>query len=62
MNNRGKRNPNAVLTPLLVREIRRLNGFGFGYLWLARWLGVTKSCTQKVCTGRTWSNVKKRER
>jgi len=54
MNHRGKRNPNAVLTPLLVREIRRLNGLGFGYLWLARWLGVTKSCVQKVCNGSTW--------
>lgn len=51
----GKKNPNAVLTPALVREIRRLNDLGFGYQWLANWLGVTKSCVQKVCNGTTWS-------
>lgn len=54
MNHKGKRNPNAVLTPRLVVEIRRLNSHGFGYLWLSRWLGVTKSCVQKVCNGTTW--------
>ena len=54
MNHRGTHNPNAVLTPLLVSEIRRLNSFGFGYTWLSRWLGVTKSCVQKVCNGSTW--------
>ncbi len=54
MNHKGKRNPNAVLTPTLVAEIRRLNDLGFGYTWLARWLGVTKSCVQKVCNGTTW--------
>lgn len=55
MNRRGSRNPNAVLTPRLVAEMRRLHRLGFGYGWLARWLGVTKSCAQKVLTGRTWS-------
>jgi hypothetical protein len=51
---RGARNPNAVLTPALVREVRRLNDLGFGYLWLARWVGVSKSCIQKVCNGKHW--------
>lgn len=51
---RGQRNPNAVLTPRLVREARRLHAAGFGYLWISRWLGVTKSCVQAVMTGRTW--------
>jgi hypothetical protein len=54
MNHKGKRNPNAVLTPQLVREIRRMHASGFGYKWLADWLGVTKSCVQKVCNGTTW--------
>lgn len=54
---RGARNPNAVLTPLLVREARRLHAAGFGYGFVARWLGVTKSCTQALLTGRTWKKV-----
>lgn len=56
MNHRGVHNPNAVLTRKLVVEIRRLNANGFGYLWLSRWLGVTKSCVQKVCNRSTWVN------
>jgi hypothetical protein len=51
---RGSNNPNAVLTPALVAEMRRLHSFGYGYGWLAAWLGVTKSCVQKVCNGSTW--------
>lgn len=51
---RGTRNPNAVLTTLLVSEMKKLHAQGFGYGWLAQWLGVTKSCVQKVITGRTW--------
>ena len=48
------KNPNAVLTPTLVVELKRMHALGFGYGWLADWLGVTKSCVQKVLTGRTW--------
>ncbi len=54
LDRRGSKNPNAVLTPQLVREVRRLNDLGFGYLWLARWIGVSKSCIQKVCNGKHW--------
>lgn len=50
----GSKNPNAVLTPALVEEVRRLNELGFGYLWLSRWVGVSKSCIQKVCNGKRW--------
>lgn len=57
MNRKGSKNPNAVLTQNLVREIRRLNDLGFGYTWLSRWLGVTKSCVQKVCNGSTWKKL-----
>lgn len=53
-NHRGQKNPNAVLTPRLVREMRRYHRAGFGYGWIARWLGVSKSCVQAVLTGRTW--------
>lgn len=55
MNHAGEKNPNAVLTKRLVYEIRRLNRSGFGYGWIATWLGVTKSCVQKVCNGTTWN-------
>lgn len=51
---RGARNPNAILTPLLVAEIRRYSAAGFGYGWIARWLDISKSCVQAVVTGRTW--------
>lgn len=51
---RGANNPNAVLTPLLVGEVRRLHEVGFGYGFIATWLDVTKSCVQAVVTGRTW--------
>jgi hypothetical protein len=54
---RGHRNPNRALTTQLVRELVRLHGHGYGYAWLARWLGVTKSCVQFVLTGRSWSHV-----
>lgn len=52
---RGAKNPNAVLTPLLVAEARRLHAASFGYGFIARWIGVSKSCVQAVLTGRTWS-------
>lgn len=50
----GVSNPNAVLTPQLVREIRRLHALGFGYGWLARWLGISKSGVRRVCKGQVW--------
>lgn len=52
---RGTRNPNALLTPLLVREVRLLHRAGFGYLWIARWLGVSKSCVRRVIKRQTWA-------
>jgi hypothetical protein len=55
VNHSGEKNPNSVLTKRLVFEIRRLHSMGFGYGWMATWLGVTKSCVQKVCNGSTWS-------
>lgn len=58
---RGARNPNAVLTPTLVAEMKKLHAAGYGYGWLASWLGVTKSCVQKVLTGRTWSAKTRRK-
>jgi len=61
-NHRGARNPNAVLTPLLVAEARRLHASGFGYGFVAKWLGVTKSCTQALLTGRTWKKSNRREK
>jgi len=51
---RGTLNPNAVLTPLLVSEVHRLHRLGFGYGWIAKWLGVSKPCVQKVIKKRTW--------
>lgn len=51
---RGTRNPNAVLTPALVAEARRLHDAKFGYGFIARWFGVSKSCIQALLTGRTW--------
>lgn len=51
---RGARNPNHVLTPRLVAEVRRLHKLGFGYGYVAKWVGVTKSCVQKVLNGSTW--------
>lgn len=51
---KGERNPNAVLTNRLARRIRELNALGFGYGWIAQWLGVSKSCVQKVCNGKAW--------
>ena len=56
-NHRGQKNPNAVLTRRLVLEMRRYHDAGFGYGWIARWLGVSKSCVQAVLTGRTWRGV-----
>lgn len=55
----GAKNPNAVLTRRLVAEARRLHAAGFGYGWVARWLGVTKSCAQQVLTGRTWKQKRR---
>jgi hypothetical protein len=57
---RGARNPNAVLTPRLVAEARRLHASGFGYGFVAAWLGVTKSCVQALVTGRTWKTSGRR--
>lgn len=57
---RGARNPNAVLTSRLVAEIWRYHDVGFGYGWIARWLGVSKSCVQAVLTGRTWAKRRRR--
>jgi hypothetical protein len=51
---RGSRNPNAALTPRLVREVRRMHANGFGYGFIATWFSVTKSCIQKIITNRTW--------
>lgn len=56
---RGSKNPNAVLTPLLVEEVRRLHQLGFGYGWIAGWLNVSKSCIQGILTGRTWKSSNK---
>lgn len=56
---RGARNPNAVLTSRLVAEARRLHAAGFGYGWISRWLGVSKSCAQAVLTGRTWGSKRR---
>lgn len=58
MNHKGSKNPNAVLTPALVKEMRRLHELGFGYTWLARWLGVSKSCVARVITKQTWAKLK----
>ncbi len=58
----GSKNPNAILTPLLVKEVRRLHRLGFGYGWIASWLSVSKSCIQGILTGRTWKASKKRTR
>lgn len=58
---RGGKNPNAVLTPRLVAELRRLHEAGFGYGWIARWLGVSKSCVQAVLTGRTWRTTSRKK-
>ena len=58
-NHRGARNPNAVLTPRLVEEIRRYHAVGFGYGWIAVWLDVSKSCVQAVLTGRTWRSKRR---
>lgn len=52
---RGSKNPNAVLTPALVAEMKRLHAAGFGYGYVAKWIGVSKSCAQKVLTKRTWT-------
>lgn len=52
--NQGVRNPNAALTPALVREIRRMRRLGFSLGWLATWLDVSKSCVQHVCDGSRW--------
>jgi hypothetical protein len=57
---RGSRNPNAVLTPVLVAEMKRMHAIGFGYGWIATWFSVTKSCAQKVLTGRTWKAKKRK--
>jgi len=57
---RGAKNPNAVLTPALVAEMKRLHAAGFGYGYVAKWIGVTKSCAQKVLTRRTWSSKRAR--
>lgn len=54
VNHKGERNPNSVLTKQLVREMKRMRALGFSLGWLANWLGVTKSCVQKVCDGTTW--------
>ena len=56
---RGARNPNAVLTPRLIAEARRLHGEGFGYGFIANWFGVSKSCIQALLTNRTWKRTKK---
>lgn len=60
INHKGARNPNAVLTAVLVAEMRHMHKLGFGYGWLANWLGVSKSCVQKVLKGRTWSTKAKK--
>lgn len=52
---RGAKNPNAVLTSALVAEMKRLHAAGFGYGYVAKWIGVSKSCVQKVLTKRTWT-------
>ncbi len=57
---RGARNPNAVLTPRLVAEARRLHEAQFGYGFIAKWLGVSKSCVQALLTNRTWRKTIRR--
>lgn len=59
---RGSSNPNASLTERLVREVVRLHGLGFGYQRIADHLDVSKSCVQKVLTGRTWRHVTRKRR
>lgn len=63
-NHAGKRNPNAVLTPLLVREIRNLRSAGWSYGNIVKHLegNVTRSCVQKVCNGSTWKQSTRSKR
>jgi hypothetical protein len=53
----GEKAPNAILTDLRVREIRRLLLKSISPAAIADQFGVSKSCIRHVKAGRTWSHV-----
>lgn len=52
---RGERHPNAKLTELLVREIRRRHADGTGMPTIAKELGVKISAVKRVLTLQSWA-------
>ena len=53
----GEDHPKAVLTDAEVVLLLELRGEGYGYDWLAAKFEVSKSCVQKICTGKTRATV-----
>lgn len=48
----GEDHPRAVLSDEEVGWLLELRGDGYSYAWLAVKFEVSKSCVQKICTGR----------
>lgn len=53
----GEDHHRAVLTDHEVSLLLELRGEGYSYDWLARKFEVSKSCVQKICTGRWRSKI-----
>lgn len=49
----GESHHRAVLSDHEVGLVLELRGQGFSYEWLAAKFEVSKSCVQKICTGRS---------
>lgn len=53
----GEKNPQAIITPDIVRAIRADYAAGLGYKRLAKKHGLTWGCVRGVATRRTWPHV-----
>lgn len=54
---RGERNSQAIITPAIVREIRRQRLNGMSYNQLARHFDLSWGLVRGVVIGRTWAHV-----
>ena len=57
MNVVGENNPQAIITPEIVRAIRADHAAGLGYKRLAKKHGLTWGCVRGVATRRTWPHI-----
>lgn len=53
----GQDHHRAVLSDHEVQLLLEMRGEGFSYEWLSAKFEVSKSCVQKICTGRSRTQV-----